>query len=237
MLVGRLELDLAADVGDAHAVAVVADALDDAREQVPLGLGVELAEAQRVEDRDRPRSHGDDVAQDPADAGRGALERLHRRGVVVALDLERDGDPVADVDHARVLARPLQDTLARRGQRGEQRPRMLVGAVLAPKQREHGELEVVGLTLEQLADALVLMVGEAQRAVQRLSRDGVQTLLRSRSLSIAACSIRPSRRMRPSTEPSTGSTACSGCGMRPATLPAALVTHAIDSSEPLGLRT
>jgi hypothetical protein len=32
--------------------------------------------------------------------------------VVVALDLERDREPVADIDDARVLARPLQDPLA-----------------------------------------------------------------------------------------------------------------------------
>ena len=44
---------------------------------------------------------------------------------------------------------------------------MLVGAVLAPEQREHGEFEVVGLTPEQLNDALVLAVGRAGGAVQR----------------------------------------------------------------------
>ena len=32
-----------------------------------------LAEAEPVEECDRPRTHGDDVAEDPADAGRGAL--------------------------------------------------------------------------------------------------------------------------------------------------------------------
>ena len=38
----------------------------------------------------------------------------------------------------------------------------------------------------------------------------------------------------PSSEPRTASTAVSGCGMRPATLPAALVTPAIARSEPFG---
>ena len=65
---------LAADVRDADAVAVVADAGDRALE-VPVGR----AEAQAVEERDRPGAHRDDVAEDPADAGRGALERLDGR--------------------------------------------------------------------------------------------------------------------------------------------------------------
>ena len=70
-------------------------------------MPVGRAEAEAVEQRDRPGAHRRDVAEDPADAGRGALERLDRRRVVVALDLERDRLAVAEVEHARVLARPL----------------------------------------------------------------------------------------------------------------------------------
>ena len=81
--------------------------------EVPVGA----AEAQAVEQRDRPRAHCDDVAKDPADAGRGPLERLDGGGVVVRLGLERDGDPAAEIDHARVLARALQHPFARVGSR------------------------------------------------------------------------------------------------------------------------
>ena len=69
---------LAADRRHADAVAVVPDARDGALE-VPVGL----PEPQPVEQRDRPRPHRDDVAQDPADPGRCTLERFHRRRVVV----------------------------------------------------------------------------------------------------------------------------------------------------------
>ena len=130
-----------------------------------------LAEAQPVEQRDRPRAHRDDVAQDPADAGRGALERLDRGRVVVALDLERDRLAVAEVDHARVLARPLEHALAAAREALQQQRRVLVAAVLRPEQREDGELEVVRLALEQLADTVELPVGETERAVERLFRD------------------------------------------------------------------
>ena len=94
LLVGALEVDLAADRGDADRVAVVADARDRVLEQVARARGGgDLAEAQRVEDRDRPRADREDVAQDAADAGGGALERLDRARVVVRLDLERARQP------------------------------------------------------------------------------------------------------------------------------------------------
>ena len=70
----------AADVRDADGVAVAADAGDRALEVV-----VGRAEPEPVEQRDRPRAHGDDVADDPADPGRRALERLDRGRVVVRL--------------------------------------------------------------------------------------------------------------------------------------------------------
>ena len=101
LLVGRLEVDLAADRGHADRVAVVADAGDRVVEQVARALGVAgLAEAQRIEHRDRPRAEREDVAQDAADARGRALEGLDRAGVVVRLDLEGDRQPVADVDTA-----------------------------------------------------------------------------------------------------------------------------------------
>jgi hypothetical protein len=97
-LVGRLEVDLAADGRDADGVAVVADARDRVVEQVARALARRLAEAQRVEHRRGPRADREDVAQDPAHARRGALEGLDRAGMVVRLDLERAHEAAADVD-------------------------------------------------------------------------------------------------------------------------------------------
>ena len=111
--VGRVEDELAADGRHADAVAVAADAAHDAIDEVPRpGVG-RVAEPERVEDRDRPGAHREDVAQDAADAGRGALVRLDRARVVVRFDLERDRQAVADRDDAGVLARTGDDALAR----------------------------------------------------------------------------------------------------------------------------
>jgi hypothetical protein len=141
----------------------VADARDGALEGE-----VGSAEAQTVEERDRPRAHGDDVAQDSADAGGCALERLDRRRVIVALDLERDRLALAEIDDARVLARPLEDARAVARKALQQERRMLVTAMLAPEQREHGQLELVRLATEQRLDARELAVREAERPVEGL---------------------------------------------------------------------
>ena len=80
--------------------------------------------------------------------------------MVVRLHLEGDGEPVADVDDARVLAGPLEHARPRRRERPEVDARGLVGAVLAPHRREDAELDVVRLAAEDLQDSPVLVGGE-----------------------------------------------------------------------------
>ena len=142
-LVRRVEDELAADRRHAHAVAVAADAAHDAVDEVARPRVRWVAEAERVEDRDRAGAHREDVAQDAADAGRRALVRLDGARVVVRLDLERDRQAVADRDDAGVLAGARDDALAGSRQRPQERLRALVRAVLAPHDAEHRELEVV----------------------------------------------------------------------------------------------
>jgi hypothetical protein len=68
----------------------------------------------------------------------------------------------------------LQHALAGRREPLQQAGGVLVPAVLRPEQREDRELEVVGLAGEQLDDARVLGVGEAECLVERLFRDSRQ---------------------------------------------------------------
>ena len=167
--VGVVEDGLAADRRHADRVPVRADAGDRAVE-----TRVAVREAQPVEQGDRSRAHRDDVAEDSADTGRSALERLDRRRVVVALDLEADGLAVAEIEHSRILTWALQDAFTRRGQSLQQEGRVLVAAVLRPEEREDRQLEVVRLALEQLDDARELPVGQTEGAVDR---EGVQRLI------------------------------------------------------------
>ncbi len=155
--VGVVEEDLAADVGDAEAVAVAADAGDDALEEVAVLGPAGRAEAEGVQEGDGPRAHGEDVADDAADARRRSLVGLDCGGVVVGLDLHGDGEAAADVDDAGVLlARLDHDAGPGVGEAAQQRLGVLVAAVLAPQGAEHAELEGVGLAVEPVDDHLVL---------------------------------------------------------------------------------
>ncbi len=175
VLVGGIENRVSSDGRDADAVPVPADPLDGALE-LPVGL----AEPEAIEQCDRPSSHRDDVAEDAADPRRRALERLDGRGMVVALDLEGDRLALAEIDHARVLARALQHTRTGRGQTAEQGRRVLVRTVLGPEQGENRELEMIRAPIEQLADSIQLPVGEPEGAVERLFRDRRQVPQSSR---------------------------------------------------------
>jgi len=86
----------------------------------------------------------------------------------VRLHLERDRRPVTEVEHAGVLARPLQDALTRRRKPLEERGRVLVAAVLRPEKGEDRELEMVRVSAEQLSDSPRFPVRETENAVERL---------------------------------------------------------------------
>jgi hypothetical protein len=88
--------------------------------------------------------------------------------VVVRLDLEGDGRAVAEVEDSGVLARPLENPLACRGQPLEQRRRVLVAAVLRPEKGEDRELEMVRVSAEQRPDTVRFPVGQTKGAVQGL---------------------------------------------------------------------
>ena len=163
-----MEIDLAADGGDADAVAVAADAahhaVDDAlRRRVGRG-----AEAQRVQVGDRPRAHGEHVAQDAADAGGRALVGLDEARVVVALHLEDGGQAVADVHHAGVLARPMDHPGRLGGQLPQPDAGRLVGAVLRPHHAEHPKFGQGRGAAHDLQDARVLIGGKAELGGERL---------------------------------------------------------------------
>src|SRR5512143_2970830 len=136
-----MEIHFAADSGHSHAVAIAADARNDAADKMPR-LGVAgLAEAKRVHHRDRSCTHGEDVTHNAADAGGGALIGLDEARVVVTLHLENAGIAVVDVDDAGVLAWPLQHPRRLGRKLAQMDARRLVGAMLAPHHAEDAELD------------------------------------------------------------------------------------------------
>ena len=101
------------------------------------------AEAEGVQTRDGTRAHGEDVAQNPADTGRRALERLDGGRVVVGLHLEDDAPAgVAERHDARVLQRAGLLGFLVLGERLQDGAGVLIAAVLAPHDGVHAQLGV-----------------------------------------------------------------------------------------------
>ncbi len=112
--VALVEIDGAVHGGDAHAVAVIAHALDDAphhaprmedsrRQRVGGHIGRREAEHIRVADRlcAEPRPH--DVADHAADARIRAAIGLERRGMIVRFDLEGEVELVVEPHDASIV--------------------------------------------------------------------------------------------------------------------------------------
>ena len=169
--VALVEDSFAPDGGYADAVPVVADAAHGPREHPARATVGRIAEAQRVEKRHGSGAHRHDVSEDSTDARRRALEGLDGRRVVVALDLEGNREPFADVDDAGVLARSLEDGGASSRESLQERRRMLVPAMLGPEEAEDRKLEVIWRPVEQSTDTVELPVRQAERAVKRLFCD------------------------------------------------------------------
>ena len=165
--VGRVEDGLAADVGQSQRVSVAADAAHHSVHHPACVRRVGGAEPQLVHDGHRAGTHRHDVADDATDSGGRALVGLDVRRVVVRLNLEGGRPAVADVDDARVLADARQHRSPHRLGGGLTEVAQvhlggLVGAVLAPHHRVHGQLGIRGPTAEDLAYPLVLVVLQAE---------------------------------------------------------------------------
>ncbi len=157
------------------------------------------------------------------------------------LDLEGDRVALTDVDDAGVLADTDEHGVVLGGLLTELLQvdlAALVRAVLGPHDRVHGELGARGAAAEDLPDPGVLVLLEAEflpglGGVRGFGGvlDGVEAHALTSFFRTEVKNGRPS--VRP--VPISGSTACSGCGMRPTMLPAALVMPAMSRSEPFGL--
>ena len=108
--------------GNPDAIAVMGDAGDNALDQTDIDGIIQRSETQRVEQRDRSGSHGEDVPQDPANPGGGTLEGLHRGWVVMTFNLEGQPMAIPQIDHASVFTGAHQDPRSVRWKATQQRP-------------------------------------------------------------------------------------------------------------------
>src|ERR1700682_1846815 len=115
----------------------------------------ECAEAQRVQTKHRPRAHGKDVADDSANAGGWALERLNCTWMIVTLDLEGDFPATANIHNAGIFFTGLHQNIGSGRRKFLQFfSRIFVRAVLAPHHGKDSELGKVWFTPKNFLYAL-----------------------------------------------------------------------------------
>src|SRR5699024_5394075 len=92
----------------ADAVAVAADAGDDAAQQSAVVRSSQFAESERIEQPDRACTDGDDVTDNAADTRRGSLIRFDCRGMIMGLHFEDHRLVVTNGHTTRTFSRSLQ---------------------------------------------------------------------------------------------------------------------------------
>ena len=181
-VVGTVKAGFASDRRNADAVPVVADAAHHPVDEVPhprAALALDVAEAQRIEAGDRARAHGEDIAQDAADACGSALVGLDEARVVVALHLEGGHPAMTDVDDPSILARPVDDPAAPGREPAQVELRRLVRTVFRVEGRRDSQFGVGRDATEKIAEAAVLLrcqavLGREPCIHQRLAGKGTR---------------------------------------------------------------
>ena len=161
-LVNTIENRFTTDVRQTQAVAIERDAANHAVHNAGGVRVIRRSEAKLIHDGDWACAHGQDVANNAANARGRALKRLDIARVVVALDLEGNRPALANVNNAgvfthanhQVLLHLVGDFLT---ELTKVDLRRLVRAVLRPHDRIHCELGTGWSTTENLNNSLILV--------------------------------------------------------------------------------
>ncbi len=109
----------------------------------------------------------------------------------MTFDAERHGKTTARVNHARVFSRADQDLWTVRRQARQVHPAGLVGAMFAPHDCIHGQLEMVGLTTQEPDNHLRFIVRQPEGSMDIARHDheptGRRPLLQSSQMDVRYC--------------------------------------------------
>ncbi|CAI8411856.1 MAG: Uncharacterised protein [Cyanobium sp. ARS6] len=128
--------------------------------QSNVGGILQRAEAQSIQQSDRTSTHGEDVAEDSTDTCGCSLKGFHRRGMVVALNLEGKAMASSKIHHTGVFSGTHQDARPLSRKATEQRSGIAITTVLGPHHSEHAEFSPVGVTAQPPLNLDVILLGE-----------------------------------------------------------------------------
>ena len=152
-IICAVEIGFPADGRHPDAVAIAADARNHAFDQRFHLRVIRPPKPQRIHVCHRPRAHGEDIAQNAANARRRALIGFDVAGVVVRFHFEDRGLAIADVDHAGVFARTADHPGGFGGKLLEVEAARFIAAMLRPHHREYAELDHIRLTPQRVQHA------------------------------------------------------------------------------------
>src|SRR5580698_136058 len=109
-----MKFGLPADRRNTDTVAVAGDATHDTVDNRRHSIRGGVTEAKVVRERDRTSAHREDVAEDSADTGGGALIGLDETGMIVTLHLEGHTLAATEIDDAGIFAKTLENALRTR---------------------------------------------------------------------------------------------------------------------------
>ena len=184
-IVALVELGLTCDGRHADAVSITANAGDHICHETARLRVSGIAKAQGIDQRNGPRAHRENIPQDAAHPGRSALIGFDVGRVIVALHLEDGGHwtigAIADIDHACILARPLDDMLISCRKFRQVPARGFIGTVLRPHHRINAKLHKVGSAVQPRDQSFPFLGIDAVLGGGRLvlfGEEGVENRLR-----------------------------------------------------------
>ena len=157
----RVETNLTTNGRHAEAVAVAANALNHAVDELFGFRVIGCTERERVHRCNRTGAHCEYVAEDAADTRCRTLIGFDVGRVVVAFHFEHDRLTVADIDNTSVLARTADHLRAFGRQTAEPFLGRLIRTVFVPHRREDAQLGKCRLSSDNLEDTFILIWLEA----------------------------------------------------------------------------
>ena len=153
--ISRGKFQLSPDGGNAEDIAVVGSTGDDTFHQLLHPFVGRVAEAEGIEEGNGAGTHGQNIPDNAAHACSCTIVGFNGRGMIVALYFKGNGQAVADIDHAGILPRTLEDPLPLGGKTAQKGFGIFITTVFRPHDTEDTQLYLIGFPPEQRYNFLI----------------------------------------------------------------------------------
>ena len=137
------EINITGNSRNAKTITVIANAFDNAVEQITVFLKRQRPEAQRIKGGDRPGSHGKNITHNTTDTGGRPLIGFYSRGMIMTFYFESNRIPISDIHQPGVFFTGFyQQVLSFSGQCFQLKQRVFIAAVFTPHDRINSQFRI-----------------------------------------------------------------------------------------------